>query len=181
MMGSWAAAVNCQEAQRSAASHRSARGMQGSESSRRGGGMRYIFDDYVLDTQRHELHHAGEPVPLRRRAFQVLAYLLTHRDRVVAKQELLEQLWPDQFIGDAALTSCIKTLRQALGERGRTARFLRTLHGQGYRFVAPVEERAPLPADTAPQATPSPAPALHPLASQEAGAPVTWEAPQPMP
>src|SRR5262249_26150242 len=49
--------------------------------------------------------------------------------------------------------------------------------GQGYRFVAPVEERAPLPADTVPQATPSPAHALHPLASQEAGAPMPWKVP----
>jgi DNA-binding winged helix-turn-helix (wHTH) protein len=111
--------------------------------------MRYIFGDYVLDTQRHELHHAGEPVPLRRRAFQVLAYLVTHRDRVVSKQELLEQLWPDQFIGDAALASCLKALRRALGERGRTPRYLRTLHGQGYRFVAHVEEREHFPVDRA--------------------------------
>src|SRR5262245_57141329 len=111
--------------------------------------MHYSFGDYVLDTQRHELHHAGEPVPLRRRAFQVLAYLVTHRDRVVSKQELLEQLWPDQFVGDAALASCLKALRRALGERGRTPRYLRTLHGQGYRFVAAVEEQAHLPVDAA--------------------------------
>ena len=111
--------------------------------------MRYIFGDYVLDTQRHELHHAGEPVPLRRKVFQVLVYLLAHRDRVISRQEFLEQLWPDQFIGDAALTSCLKILRRALGERGRTPRYLRTLHGQGYRFVAAVEEQEHLPADTA--------------------------------
>jgi DNA-binding winged helix-turn-helix (wHTH) protein len=91
--------------------------------------MRYSFGDYVLDTQRHELHHAGAPIKLRRKVFQVLVYLLAHRDRVVSKQELLAQLWPDQFVGEEALTSCIKTLRRALGERGRTARFLRTLHG----------------------------------------------------
>ena len=74
--------------------------------------------DYVLDTQRHELYGAGAPIKLRRKVFQVLAYLLAHRDRVVPKQELLEQLWPDQFVGDEALTSCIKTLRQALGGGG---------------------------------------------------------------
>jgi DNA-binding winged helix-turn-helix (wHTH) protein/predicted ATPase len=113
--------------------------------------MRYIFGDYVLDTQRRELHHAGEPLKLRRKAFQVLVYLLAHRDRVVSKQELLEHLWPDRFVGEETLTSCVKTLRQALGERGRTARFLRTLHGQGYRFVGAIEEREHLPADvTAP-------------------------------
>src|SRR6266446_1246168 len=82
--------------------------------------MRYIFGNYVLDTQRYELDHAGEPLKLRRKVFQVLTYLLAHCERVVPKQELLEHVWPDQFVGDEALKSCIKILRQALGERGRT-------------------------------------------------------------
>ena len=113
--------------------------------------MRYCFGDYVLDTQRAELHSAGAPIKLRRKAFQVLAYLLAHRDRVVPKQELLEHLWPDQFVGDEVLKACIKAVRQALGDRGGSPCFVRTLHGQGYRFVAPVEVRGPLPADgTAP-------------------------------
>ncbi len=113
--------------------------------------MRYVFGDYVLDTERAELQSAGGPIQLRRKAFQVLVYLLAHRDRVVPTQELLEHLWPDQFVGDEVLKACIKAVRQALGERGRAPRFVRTLHGQGYRFVALVEVREPLPADvTAP-------------------------------
>lgn len=84
---------------------------------RRGGGAtRYSFGDYVLDTLRRELHHAGAPIKLRRKVFQVLVYLLAHRDRAVSRPELLAQLWPDQFIGEEPLTSCAKTLRQALGE-----------------------------------------------------------------
>ena len=122
----------------------------------RGRTMRYTFGDYILDTQRQELHHAGEPVKLRRKVFQVLVYLLAHRERVVPKQELLEHLWPDQFVGDEALRSCMKALRHALEERGRTPRFLRTLHGQGYRFVAAVAAREPRPADAAPHALPLP-------------------------
>src|SRR2546430_11515520 len=109
--------------------------------------MRYSFGDYVLDTQRHELHQAGNPIKLRRKVFQVLVYLLAQRDRVVPKQELLDHLWPDQFVGDGTLTSCIRTLRLALGERGRTPRYLRTLHSQGYRFVGVVEAREHLPVD----------------------------------
>jgi predicted ATPase/class 3 adenylate cyclase/DNA-binding winged helix-turn-helix (wHTH) protein len=116
--------------------------------------MRYSFGDYVLDTQRRELHRVGEPIKLRRKVFQVLVYLLAHRDRVVSKQELIEHLWPDQFVGEETLTSCRKTLRQALGERGRTPRFLRTLHGQGYRFVGVVEVWEHRPADDAPHALP---------------------------
>jgi DNA-binding winged helix-turn-helix (wHTH) protein/predicted ATPase len=109
--------------------------------------MQYLFGDYVLDTERQELQRAGAPVPLRRKVFQVLVYLLTHHARVVPKQELLEHLWPDQFVGDEALLSCIRTLRRALGERGRAPRLLRTLHGQGYRVVAHVETRDPRPLD----------------------------------
>jgi DNA-binding winged helix-turn-helix (wHTH) protein len=105
--------------------------------------MQYRFGDYVLDTQRQELLRAGAPVPLRRKVFQVLVYLLAHHERVVPKQELLEHLWPDQFIGDEALLSCIRVLRRALGERGRAPRVLRTLHGQGYRVVVHVETRDP--------------------------------------
>src|SRR5262245_11179036 len=142
--------------------------------------MRYLFDDYILDTQRYELHRAETQIHLRPKAFQVLAYLLAHRDRVVPKAELLEHVWPNQFIGDATLNSCIMAVRKALGDAGRTPHCLHTVHGQGYRFVAPVEECAPLPADTVSQATPSPAHALHLLASQEASAPMLSEAPQPI-
>ena len=122
--------------------------------------MRYTFGDYVLDTQRAELHGSGVPIKLRRKVLQVLAYLLAHHDRVVPKDELLEQLWPEQFIGDATLKSCLKTLRQALGDRSRSPRFVRTLHGQGYRFVAPVEMQEHPPADVA-------APALAPFGERD--------------
>src|SRR5262249_43564772 len=116
--------------------------------------MRYIFDDYVLDTQRYELHRAGTSVHLRPKMFQVLAYLLVHRDRVVPKAELLEHVWPQQFIGDATLNSCIMAVRKALGDSGRTPRFLHTVHGRGYRFVAAVTVREHLPADVTPHALP---------------------------
>jgi DNA-binding winged helix-turn-helix (wHTH) protein len=56
--------------------------------------MRYRFGDWLLDTLCYELQRGGEAVSLRPKAFQVLAYLLGHRDRVVSKQELLEALWP---------------------------------------------------------------------------------------
>ena len=83
--------------------------------------MRYRFGHLCLDTQRLELSGAGRPIKLRRQAFQVLAYLLRHRERVVPTQELLEHLWPEQFVGDEALKSCVKALRKALGERDRPA------------------------------------------------------------
>jgi class 3 adenylate cyclase len=130
--------------------------------------MRYLFGDYVLDTQRAELYGAGAPIKLRRKALLVLAYLLAHRDRVVPKHELLEHLWPDQFVGDAVLKACITALRKALGDRGRAPRFVRTLHGQGYRFVATVEVREHLPVDDAPPAL-ARRPSLLPEAGEDQG------------
>ena len=88
----------------------------------------------------------GRPLSCGTKPFRC-SPILAHRDRVVPKHELLEHLWPDQFVGDAVLKACITALRKALGEQGRTPRFVRTLHGQGYRFVAAVEAREHLPVD----------------------------------
>src|SRR5215475_13764909 len=150
MMGHSVASGECGRDLRGVATHGMAQGQQCSKVGKAAIAMYFIFGDYVLDTQRHELQHAGEPIKLRRKVFQVLAYLLVQRERVVSKEELLEHLWPDQFVGDAALKSCITALRKALGEKGLTPRFVRTLHGQGYRFVAAVEVQEHGAADAAP-------------------------------
>jgi DNA-binding response OmpR family regulator len=67
--------------------------------------MRYVFGDYLLDTQRYELSYRNQPIKLRPKVFHVLSYLIAHRDRVVSKDELLEQVWPNQFIGDGSLNA----------------------------------------------------------------------------
>ena len=118
--------------------------------------MHYIFGVYHLDTQRYELHHAGVLVPLRPKVFQVLAYLVAQHERVVHKEELLEALWPGQFVGDVGLNTYIMEVRKALGDRRPPHQYIRTVRGQGYRLVAPVEARdhapppPPLPAESLP-------------------------------
>ena len=128
--------------------------------------MHYRFGDYTLDTERYELRRAGTVVKLRPKVFEVLAYLIAHRERLVAKQELLEQLWPEQFVGETTLSSCIRAVRQAVGDTGQAQRVIQTLHGRGFRFVAEIEgdrqerresARPPSPAmarPLAPQAAP---------------------------
>jgi DNA-binding winged helix-turn-helix (wHTH) protein/predicted ATPase len=121
--------------------------------------MRYGFGDCTLDTQRYELCRAGTRVPLRPKVFQVLVYLLEQCDRVVSRDEILAQVWPDQHVGEETLTSCVKAARHAVGDSGRTQRVIRTVHGRGLRFVADVtvSEAARAPRPTT--ALPSPAPA----------------------
>jgi DNA-binding winged helix-turn-helix (wHTH) protein len=103
--------------------------------------MRYVFGDYTLDIRCYELSYRGQTVKLRPKVFQVLAYLIAHRDRVVSKDELLEQVWPNQFIGDGSLNACLMAVRQAVGDSGQAQRCIQTLHRRGYRFVAAVEEQ----------------------------------------
>jgi DNA-binding winged helix-turn-helix (wHTH) protein len=119
--------------------------------------MRYVFGDYTFDTRQYELCHAGESVKLRLKVFQVLAYLITHRDRPVPKQELCEHLWPQQFVSDATLDSCIAEVRHAVGDSGRSQHIIQTRRGYGYRFVAVVEVYSQLPSeDDGPPAPPTP-------------------------
>ena len=113
--------------------------------------MQYVFGDYTLDVQCDELRDAAGVVPLDRQVFAVLAYLVQHRDQVVRRQELFEQLWPDRFVSDAALERCITVARRAVGDTGRRQRVIQTVHGRGYRFVAPVEECRDAPPGTAPR------------------------------
>src|SRR5262245_47251195 len=105
--------------------------------------MRYTFGAYLLDTACYELYHAGTRVPVRPKVLEVLAYLVEHHDRVISKQELLAQLWPDQVIGEDGLKAYIMAVRQALGERGSAPRLLQTVRGRGYRVVAPVTVESP--------------------------------------
>src|ERR687888_1220090 len=115
--------------------------------------MRYVFGDYRLDTQRYELSYRNQPIKLRPKVFHVLRYLIAHRDRVVSKDELLAQVWPNQFIGDGTLNACLMAVRKAVGDSGQTQRRIQTLHGRGYRFVATVEEHEHTLSGRAPKAT----------------------------
>jgi DNA-binding winged helix-turn-helix (wHTH) protein len=111
--------------------------------------MRYSFADCVLDTQLYTLTRAGTPHLLRRKVFQVLVYLLTHRDHVVSREELCAQVWPGQFISETTLESCIKRTRQAVGDSGQAQQLIETRRGYGYRFIGAVETCPASPTDAA--------------------------------
>src|SRR5215813_14383643 len=121
--------------------------------------MWYVFGDCTLDTELYVVQRTGLTIPLRLKVFQVLHYLLRHRDRVISKQELQEQVWPDQFVSDAAVEGVVKAVRQAVGDSRRTQWCIQTRRGQGYRFVAPLVEpgEAPQPTEV-PAASPAPVP-----------------------
>jgi DNA-binding winged helix-turn-helix (wHTH) protein len=103
----------------------------------------YRFGDCELDERRQELRRGGDPCHLEPQVFAVLAYLVRHRDRMVSRTELLDEIWGSRFVTDSALASRVKAARRAVGDSGRDQRVIRTLHGRGYRFLAPVTAQSP--------------------------------------
>src|SRR3989475_835932 len=103
-----------------------------------GGNMIYRFADCVLDTQLYILDRAGQRTRLAPKVFEVLCYLIEHRDRVVSKQELCDQVWEGFAISDATLESCLRAVRITVGDSGQAQRLIQTQRGYGYRFVADV-------------------------------------------
>ncbi len=100
--------------------------------------MIYHFGPYQLDVQRGELRCASRPVVLEPKVFDVLVYLLEHRDRIVTKEELLEHCWAGTFVSEAALTQCLAKVRKVIAPEPAGSPVIRTSYGRGYRFVAPV-------------------------------------------
>jgi pimeloyl-ACP methyl ester carboxylesterase/DNA-binding winged helix-turn-helix (wHTH) protein len=100
---------------------------------------RYLFGDVVLDTDRYLLERGGTSVAAQPQVFDVLSYLVEHRERVVPKTELLDSIWGDRFVGESALTSRIKSARRLIGDDGTAQSMIRTVHGRGYQWVADLE------------------------------------------
>lgn len=105
--------------------------------------MIYVFDGYELDTERYELRRDGSPVKLERQVFDVLSYLVQNGDRLVPKDELLDKIWGDRFVGEAALNTRVMEARKAIGDSGREQRLIKTVHRRGYRFAGEVRTLAP--------------------------------------
>lgn len=101
--------------------------------------MRYLFDSIIVDADRRLLLRSGSHVHLPPKAFSLLLFLIHQRPSAVAKADLMSHLWPDTFVSDATLTSLVADVREALGDTGRDARIIRTLHRFGYAFIADVE------------------------------------------
>ena len=98
----------------------------------------YLFEDYVLDTDRHELRRGSEVVPAEPQVFDVLTYLIENRERVVTREDLLASVWEGRTVSESTLSSRINAARVAVGDSGDEQRLIRTVLRRGFRFVGPV-------------------------------------------
>jgi TolB-like protein len=101
--------------------------------------MLYKFGPYELDLATVELRVRDQVCSLEPQVFALLALLVENRDRMVSKEEIIEKVWDGRVVSDAAVASRLKSARQALGDSGQSQHFIKTIHGQGYRFVAAVK------------------------------------------
>ena len=103
--------------------------------------MIYRYRDTSVDTLRAEIRRAGETVPLRRKSFDVLLYLLHRPRRVVTKTELLDAVWGDRIVTEGSLKTCVTEIRAAIGDHGR--QLIRTVPRRGYMLEGPFTCEAP--------------------------------------
>src|SRR5437867_6809509 len=80
----------------------------------------------------------GQRLQLMPRAFAVLRHLVDHAGRLITKEELLTRVWRDAIVSEAALTTCIRDLRKALGDSPDAPRYIETVHRRGFRFIGPI-------------------------------------------
>ncbi len=107
--------------------------------------MRVAFGDCTFDSETRELFRRDKPVHISPKAFRLLELLLEGRPRAFSKAEIHEKIWPEAFVSEATLASLVAEIRDSIGEDGKDARYIRTVHGFGYSFAGPATDAARQP------------------------------------
>jgi DNA-binding winged helix-turn-helix (wHTH) protein len=97
-----------------------------------------LFPPFRLDISDECLWRGTERITLRRKTFAVLRYLVEHAHKLVTKEELLGAVWSGVHVGEKGARVCVREIRWALEEDPAAPRFIETVRGRGYRFIAPV-------------------------------------------
>jgi len=124
--------------------------------------MLFAFGEYELDLDRIELRLNGKVTPVEPQVFALLRLLIENRDRLVPKAEIIDRIWGGRIVSDDAITSRIKSARQAIGDSGEAQSLIRTIPRLGLRFVGEVTAQSP-PARATVGASSAGAPKSHPL------------------
>jgi DNA-binding winged helix-turn-helix (wHTH) protein/TolB-like protein len=106
---------------------------------------RYVFDDFEVDTVNRTCARAGELLPITGKVFDILAVFVENPGRLLSKDELLDRVWPNEFVEEGNLARNVSTLRKALGDNGKDHKYIVTVPGHGYRFIADVSTVEPSP------------------------------------
>jgi len=100
--------------------------------------MKYQTAEYTIDTARYRITNGDVVIPAEPKVFDLLVYLIRHRDRVLSREELFREVWDGREVSDATLSNHVKSARKILGDSGELQQTILTIRGRGYQFVAPV-------------------------------------------
>lgn len=101
--------------------------------------MSILFLSFRLDLSSEQLWCEDQTIALRPKTFAVLRYLVEHPEKLVTKDELLDAVWAGTVVSDTVLKSCIRELREALGDDVQEPQYIATVHRRGYRFIRPTQ------------------------------------------
>jgi DNA-binding winged helix-turn-helix (wHTH) protein/pimeloyl-ACP methyl ester carboxylesterase len=100
----------------------------------------FLFADHMLDQGRRELRSKGALVPVEPQVFDLLVFLIHHRDRVVSRDDLIAGVWDGRIVSESTLATRINAARRAIGDSGEQQALIRTIPRKGFRFVGAVRE-----------------------------------------
>jgi pimeloyl-ACP methyl ester carboxylesterase len=103
----------------------------------------FLFGKFTLDTDRRELRADGSEIPVEPQVFDLIEFLIRHRDRVVSRDDLIEHVWGGRLVSESALATRINGARRAIDDDGTRQALIKTIARKGVRFVGNVEERRP--------------------------------------
>ena len=129
--------------------------------------MKYQIAEYIIDTARYRISSGDAAIPAEPKVFDLLVYLIRHRDRVLSREELFREVWDGREVSDATLSNHVKSARKILGDSGELQKTIQTIRGRGYQFIAPVtvipEGAASAGGDKAPAPQPETARVANPV------------------
>jgi len=102
--------------------------------------MIFQFDHFEIDTKNFTLSIDGKPISVEPLVFNVIAFLVQNRDKLVSREEIFNEIWPDRVVSETALSNHIKSARKTLGDDGSRQKYIKTIHGRGYQFVGDARE-----------------------------------------
>src|SRR5688572_9272091 len=100
--------------------------------------MKYQIAEYIIDTARYRISSGDAVIPAEPKVFDLLVYLIRHRERVLSREELFREVWDGREVSDATLSNHVKSARKILGDSGELQKTILTIRGRGYQFIAPV-------------------------------------------
>ncbi len=100
--------------------------------------MIYKFNNIEVDTEKFSLLTNGEETPVEPQVFNIIVYLIKNKDKIVSRDELLDNIWKGKIVSDTSITNHIKSARKVLGDDGVKQQVIKTIHSRGYQFIAKV-------------------------------------------